>query len=411
MSMAMRAQQKQTLSLSLKTWLPLLQAPLQELDTLFRDYSYENPFLQVNSHFESNTFYSSTSDDKRDFIENISLDQESIYDKLSAQICEPIFPTPNSQKVALEIINHINNEGFLDKKEIPNIANSCNVTVEFVESIRQRFKYVEPIGVASFDMVESFIFQLEVLDIDEDLYNLTYKIVNNLKSIDKYYKHHRFDESKDIIKKFSNPPLIAYTPEQPYIIPDFFVEVSDKINLKINNNYYPDLEIDNSFKSKNEDIKAKLKEARDLVNLLELRKSTLYKLILVIIEKQIGFFVGSELKPLTMIDVANELGFEESTISRAVANKHIKCSRGVFPLKYFFTNAVSKDLSSSEIKSFILRLVDNEDKLTPMTDQDIADVIMKRYNMKIVRRTITKYRKLLNVSSSKERKKIYKVQS
>jgi RNA polymerase sigma-54 factor len=211
MSMAMRAQQKQTLSLSLKTWLPLLQAPLQELDTLFRDYSYENPFLQVNSHFESNTFYSSTSDDKRDFIENISLDQESIYDKLSAQICEPIFPTPNSQKVALEIINHINNEGFLDKKEIPNIANSCNVTVEFVESIRQRFKYVEPIGVASFDMVESFIFQLEVLDIDEDLYNLTYKIVNNLKSIDKYYKHHRFDESKDIIKKFSNPPLIAST--------------------------------------------------------------------------------------------------------------------------------------------------------------------------------------------------------
>jgi RNA polymerase sigma-54 factor len=410
MSMSVKVKQKQSLSLSLKTWLPLLQAPLQELDTMFRDYSYENPFLKVKSHFELNSFYVQDSTE-RDFIENVSFNKESLYDKINMQICKPMFPTPISQQVAREILSNIDSEGYFDIDDLDDIAQQCNVTKEFVESIRQRFKYIEPIGVASIDITESFLFQLERLDIDEELYDITSKIIHNLKNIDKYHKHNRFEESKEILKKFHNPPLVEYISEENYIIPDFFVEVDDKINLKINNSYYPDIEIDSSFKTKDSDIKDKLKEARDLVNLLELRKSTLYKLILVIIEKQTGFFIGSELKPLTMLDVANELGFEESTISRAVSNKYIKCSQGTFPLKHFFTNAVSKNLSSSEIKNFILRLVDNEDQQTPMKDQDIVDVIMQRYQLKIVRRTITKYRKLLNIPSSKERKKIYLVQN
>ena len=147
-----------------------------------------------------------------------------------------------------------------------------------------------------------------------------------------------------------------------------------------------------------------------MVNLLELRKSTLYKLILIIVEKQIAFFIGSELKPLTMSEVANELGFEESTISRAVSNKYIKCARGTYPLKYFFTNAVSKNLSSSEIKNYLSSVVEAEDHENPFTDQDLVEMVQKRYNVEMVRRTITKYRKLLDMPSSKERKKIYKMQ-
>jgi RNA polymerase sigma-54 factor len=132
---------------------------------------------------------------------------------------------------------------------------------------------------------------------------------------------------------------------------------------------------------------------------------------LIIVEKQIGFFVGSELKPLTMAQVADELGFEESTISRAVSNKYIKCERGTYSLKSFFTNAVSKNLSSSEIKNFMKNLIENEDKENPLTDEDIIELVMKRYNMSMVRRTITKYRKLLDIPSSKERKKVYKINS
>ena len=413
MALSLQTKQKQTLQLSLKTWLPLLQAPLQELDTIFKEYSYENPFLEVNSHFESSSFnrssYTSADDEKRGFIENMSIYNESIYDKIDSQICAPLFPTPNSQKVAREILFYINDEGYFEG-DIERIAIKCNVTNEFAESIRQRFRHIEPIGVGAYNLVESFMFQLGDLEIDEELYKISEKVIKNLKQIDKYHKHHRFEDIKETIKKFNNPPAVNYLCDQPYIIPDFFVEVDDDITIKINNDYYPDIVVNDPFKTKNEDIRAKLKEARDLVNLLELRKSTLYKIILIIVEKQIGFFIGSELKPLTMSEVAKEIGFEESTISRAVANKYIKCVRGTFSLKSFFTNAVSKNLSSSEIKNYISSVIVSESHEDPLTDQNLVDMVMQRYNVKMVRRTITKYRKLLDIPSSKERKKLYKVQ-
>jgi len=414
MALNLQHKQKQSLQLSLKTWLPLLQAPLQELDTIFKEYSYENPFLEVKSSFESSSFSNSSvnnsNDEKRGFIENMSTYHESIYDKIAQQISAPLFPTPKSQKIANEILFFINDEGYFEGN-IENIAIKCNVTTEFAQSIRQRFKHIEPVGVGAYDMKESFLFQLDDLDIDEELFNFTSKIISNLKNIDKYYKHHRFEDAKEIIKKFNTPPAIEYLEDQPYIIPDFFVEIDDDIRIKINNDYYPDIVVSDPFKTKNEDIKIKLKEARDLVNLLELRKSTLYKLILIIVEKQISFFVGSELKPLTMSEVANELGFEESTISRAVSNKYIRCERGTYSLKSFFTNAVTSNLSSSEIKNYLEQVIASEEHENPFTDQDLVDMVMKRYNMQMVRRTITKYRKLLDVPSSKERKKIYKMQS
>jgi RNA polymerase sigma-54 factor len=400
-SLSLGAKQKQNLQLSLRLWLPLLQAPLQDLETIFKEHSFENPFLEYSSSFESG--HSSNG-----FIEEINLYKESLYDKLSNQIGAPLFPTQNSQNVAFEIIENLDSDGYFDA-DSNDIAIKCNTTYEFVESVRKRFAYMEPCGIAAKDMVECFEFQLSQMNIDIELSAFIQKLVQNLKKIDKYHKHHYFEEATSIIKKLKSPPAIDYKEENEYIVPDFFVEVEEDIKVRINNSYYPDIVIKDPFKSKSDELKHQLKEARDLVNLLELRKSTLYKLVLIIVERQMGFFIGSELKPMTMAQVAEEIGFEESTISRAVSNKYIKCERGIFSLKSFFTNAVSKDLSSSEVKHYIQNLIDNEEHDTPLTDQDLVDKVMQRYNMKMVRRTITKYRKQLDIPSSKERKKIYKV--
>ena len=393
--------QKQGLQLSLRLWLPLLQAPVQDLETIFKEHSFENPFLEYQSSFESN--YSSGG-----FIEEINLHKDTLYDVVLNQLDAPLFPTPSSQKVAHEILMYIDSDGYFEG-DIEEIAIKCNTTKEFVERIRQRFAYLEPSGIGSLNLIESFVFQLSQVPVDEELNIFIQKVIQNLKNIDKYYKHHRFEEVTQIIKKFKSPPAVDFLEENTYIVPDFFVDVSNDISVKINQSYYPDIVIKDPFKSKNDELKHKLKEARDLVNLLELRKSTLYKLVLLIVEKQMGFFIGSELKPMTMAEVASDIGFEESTISRAVSNKYIKCDRGIFSLKSFFTNAVSKNLSSSEIKNYIQNIIENEDHEKPQTDQDLVDMVMQRYNMKMVRRTITKYRKLLDIPSSKERKKIYKV--
>lgn len=402
--------QKQGLQLSLRLWLPLLQAPLQDLETIFKEHSFDNPFLEYQSSFESNysSVSSGSSDSKSNFIENTSLYEESLYDIVSSQIEAPLFPTPMSQNVAHEILLYIDSDGYFEG-DIEKIAIKFNTTNEFVESIRQRFAYLDPAGIGSVNLTESFMFQLSQIPVDEELNLFMQKVIQNLKNIDKYHKHHRFEEATEIIKRFKSPPAVDYQAENSYIVPDFFVDVSNDITVTMNSSYYPDIVIKDPFKSKNDELKDKLKEARDLVNLLELRKSTLYKLVLLIVEKQMSFFIGSELKPMTMAQVAEDIGFEESTISRAVSNKYIKCDRGIFSLKSFFTNAVSKNLSSSEIKNYIQNLIENENHEEPLTDQDLVDNVMKRYNMKMVRRTITKYRKLLDIPSSKERKKIYKV--
>lgn len=404
--------QKQNLNLSLKLWLPMLQSSLQDLEKHLKDVSYENPFLELKKPKE---FYSnySLSGTNGEFIEAMATYDVSLNDKISEQICAPIFPTPNSQKVAFEILCDINEEGYFEG-DIEQIAITCNVFKEYVESIRQRFSQLEPSGVGALDLKESFLFQLDSLDmkIDDELYAFLKKIIKDIAHIDKYAAHHRFDAAKDIIKYFNNPPAIDYLNTNIQVIPDFFVEVGEDIDIKINHAYYPDIKVKDAFSTKNENIKEKIKEAKDLVNLLSLRKSTLYKIILIIVEKQISFFVGGELKPFSMQEIAAELGFAESTISRAVANKYIECNLGIYPLKFFFTNAVdNKDLSSSEIKSYIKSLVEYENKEEPLTDQDILESIEEKFNLQMVRRTITKYRKMLDVPSSKERKKLYKVEN
>ena len=404
--------QKQNLNLSLKMWLPMLQSSLQDLEKHLKNVAYENPFLEIKKpkEFYNNFMPQGTSGE---FIESLALYRESLNDKISGQICAPNFPTPNSQKVALEILCDINEEGYFEGN-IEEIANTCNVFKEYVESIRQRFSRLEPSGIGAINLSESFLFQLDACDkkIDDELYNFIKKIIKDIAHLDKYAGHHRFEDAKNIIKYFNNPPAIDYINTNIQIIPDFYVEIGEDINVKINHAYYPDIEVKDPFTSKNQTIKDKLKEARDLVNLLNLRKSTLYKIVLLIVEKQIGFFVGGELKPFSMQELAKELGFAESTISRAVANKYIECSLGIFPLKHFFTNAVNnKDLSSSQIKSYIKSLVEYEDKETPLTDQHILEMVYEKFDLKMVRRTITKYRKMLNIPSSKERKKLYKVEN
>ena len=411
-SFSISTAQKQNLNLSLKLWLPMLQTSIQDLESYLTNLSYENPFLEVKKSKDFFTNFTSNGI-SGEFVESLALYATSLNDKLSDQIeDETLFPTPNSKKVALEILCDINENGYFDG-DIEKIAQTCNVYKEYVEAIRQRFSRLEPSRVGALYLEESFLFQLDAFDrkIDDELYNFTKKIIKDISHIDKYASHHRFNDAKDIIKYFNNPPAIEYINDNVQVIPDFFIEIGEDIDIKINNAYYPDIKVKNPFNTKNENIKEKLKEAKDLVNLLNLRKSTLYKIVLIIVEKQISFFVGGELRPFSMQEIASELGFAESTISRAVANKYVECNLGIFPLKYFFSNAVDKDLSSSQIKSYIKSLVEYEDKEIPLTDESILEFIETKFSLKMVRRTITKYRKMLDIPSSKERKKLYKVEN
>ena len=109
------------------------------------------------------------------------------------------------------------------------------------------------------------------------------------------------------------------------------------------------------------------------------------------------------------------MGYNPSTISRAIANKYLECPRGTIALKSFFTASLGADgdgeeVSNAAIKDFILHVIKNENAQKPLSDLKILELAQKEFSVSMVRRTITKYRKALNIGSSSERKRIYEMQ-
>ncbi len=182
--------------------------------------------------------------------------------------------------------------------------------------------------------------------------------------------------------------------------------------MHLNDDYYPEIIIDTEGVDESHAfVSQKIKDAKDLVDALEMRKATLYKIGLMIVEYQYDFFMGKSIKPMKLKDLADDLSRNPSTISRAIANKYLSCSRGVIPLKQFFAAALEEEISNSAIKEYMLELVKKENRLKPMSDLKLLELIEKKFEIKMVRRTITKYRQQFNIASSSERKKLYTLSS
>lgn len=420
MKQALHLKQKQLPRLSMQTWLPLLQCSLSDLDKHLQVITSENPCLEVNSGFEVSESSSASSHQaymeyqnhvsnaSSDEIEWMSVSTQSLYEKLDYQICAPLFPTPISQKIAHQIIFYINDEGYFEG-DLKEIAKACDTDVYQVEQIRQRFAYLEPVGVGAVDYKESFLFQLNEHELDDELSILMSALIIHFEDIEKYMNHSRIHDAKEIMQHFRNPPALDYMEQEEQILPDIFVEFKkEELTIRVNNSFYPDLTVNQIDKYDNF-AKQKFKEARELVKLLDLRKATLYNVALVLIEKQYDFFMGGELQPLRLQDVADVLGFNESTISRAISDKFLECDRGTYSFKDFFSNAIG-DVSTSEIKHFMQRLVASEDKEKPFSDKILHERIEERFGVQMVRRSIAKYRQELDIPSFKDRKFLYKLE-
>lgn len=417
MKQAFSLKQKQLPRLSMQTWLPLLQCSLSDLDKHLQVATNDNPCLEVSSGFEVSEsssdsshrayldYQNHVSNASSDEIEWMSVSTQSLYEKLDEQISAPLFPTPISQKIARQIIFYINEEGYFEG-DVKEIAKQCETDVYRVEQVRQRFAYLEPAGIGAVDYKESFLFQLNDYDLDDELSILMSALIIHFEDIEKYVKHKRIHDAKEVLQHFSNPPALAYMSNDEQLLPDIFIEFKkEELTIRINNAFYPDLKVTQIDKYDNF-AKQKFKEARELVKLLDLRKATLYNVALVLIEKQYAFFMGGELQPLRLQDVADVLGFNESTISRAISEKFLECERGTFAFKDFFSNAIG-EVSTSEIKHFLQRLVSSEDKLKPFSDKILHEKVEERFGVQMVRRSIAKYRQELDIPSFKERKFLY----
>ena len=408
---------KHKLSQTLRNWLPILQADISSLKETLDEASKDNPFVEIKS---GNEVSSRTHNPKErhqyqknavtDEIEAMNSSKKSLYDILFEQITPPFFLTKKSKKIAYAIIDNLNENGYFDV-EIDKFAKDIDESVDDIEQVRKKFAYLEPHGIGAVDLLESFLFQLDHYDLEDDVYHCTKRIIEDFENIESYQKEKFFNDAIRIIKKFHNPPAIAYQSEQVQIIPDIFIETKNgKLEVSLNETYYPAIEIElGGIEDKFDFVKEKIKDARLLVDALDMRKATLTKIALMIVEYQYDFFIGGSVKPMKLDDLAIDLERHHSTISRAIANKYLSCERGIFPIKSFFAIGMGEDgeTSNREIKEFIKDVIKKEDHKKPLSDNKIVAEVQKEFNIKIGRRTVTKYRIQANIASSSERKKLY----
>ncbi len=158
-------------------------------------------------------------------------------------------------------------------------------------------------------------------------------------------------------------------------------------------------------------LRTQLQEARWLLKGLEARGETLLKVVRCLLLQQSGFLEFGEqaLRPLTLREVASELGLHESTISRAIARKYVRTPRGTLPLRAFFASGIDTDgggeASSTAIQAMIRRLIEAENPRKPLSDAKLAD-LLKASGIPVARRTVAKYREAMNISASHERVRI-----
>ena len=409
---------KHKLSNTLRNWLPILHSSLSDLEEAMNPFIESNPVVEIESGFEEEyekkipkkIISRAVNNSRTEQIEALTIQYRSLYEVLDEQIEAPLFPTPLSQNIAMYVVENLDENGYYEG-DSDKFCEKNNIDIIEFEKIRGRFSNVEPVGIGAKDLAESFMFQLDDSDIKDSNYNLACEIIQNINEIYSYSKRDGFNEVMRVISTFKNPPAIDYQEDSQQIIPDLMIFFNEdkSIEVKLNNAYYPTIHIDTNYKVKHEFITTKLKEAKSLVDALEMRKATLYKVGLMIVEYQYEFFTGGDIMPLTLKTLADEFGHNPSTISRAIASKYIACDRGIFAMKDFFTTAIDDDLSNATIKDFVVLNIKQENREKPLSDMKLLELVQNKFKVKMVRRTIAKYRKQLNIAGSSERKKLYRL--
>lgn len=382
---------------------------------------------------------------------------ESFLEELEQQV--GLLDLTDEQKlIADQILGSLDQDGYFRREIeaiVDNIAFNKGVLTssDEVEKVRKEIQQLDPPGVASRDLRDCLLVQLELMDAGVEGRENAIAMLRD--HWDLFEKKHfsklkkKLDISDEELKaafecvKGLDPKPggdgSAVDDTQNYIEPDFEVyyqpaehqengdeEAGDFI-ITLNNSNVPPLHIsprykkmwDDLKKKKNKNkqtketksfIKSKIESAQWFIDSIRQRQNTLMNTMKTIVALQEDFFKhGEGLKPMILKDIAERVNLDISTISRVVNGKYVQTHFGVFELKYFFSEGLEtqsgEEVSSREVKNAVQQIVDNEDKQKPLSDQAIAD-LLKEQGYKVARRTVSKYREKLNIPVARLRKQI-----
>jgi len=367
-------------------------------------------------------------EDERPSFENLLTRKGTLLDHLLWQLHMGRFPEEEIV-IGEEIIGNIDEEGYL-RAALDEIGLACSVSEEVVLPVLERIQEFDPTGVAARDLRECLLIQARFLGMRGSVVEKI--LLNHIKDLEtRKYKQIARDLGVDlnqvliaakIIGGFDPRPGRIYGSEDvQYISPDIFIyKIADDYVVMLNDEGLPNLKVNpfyseargnGSMDSKAEEyISEKIRSAQWLIKSIQQRQRTIHKVAKSIVKFQREFLdCGIEyLRPLVLRDVAEDIGMHESTISRVTTNKYMQTPQGMFELKYFFNSGLSTSegdfVASESVKNRIKEIIEKEDPRKPLSDQKIAEMLFGQ-TVNIARRTVTKYRELLRIGSSSERKR------
>jgi RNA polymerase sigma-54 factor len=399
---------------------------LESLSDSFKDYLNESgPYRKRVS--------SDDPDKKLEAIKNTAARPQSLHEYLTEQ-WGLVEAEPGVKKAGDMIIDYIDGRGYLSVRlEQLHNKDKGDFTIDDLNEALELVQKLEPAGVGARDLGECLLIQMaqsgEDMSFESRLITEHMKelLDNKLPEIAK-----KMNCSIDVINKaierlskldFSPGMQVGWDQNHP-ITPDVIVELldnSDQYSVRLADYDLPRLRVNNYYAKMAKNIKTadktkkflqnNLRSAQWIIDAIEQRKNTLLKVTKAIVRFQKDFFEKGQLHlhPLPMSKIADEVGVHLATVSRAVAGKYVQCSWGVLPLRKFFSGGTEdvngSSLSWEAIRAKLQQIIDAEDKSKPLNDEQIRKKLSELGIKHLARRTVAKYRKLLNIPAARFRKK------
>ena len=399
--------------------------PLQNEDFNYEQYisDDETPGYMLRQE------YSPADNDRR---EVPIIGGNSLIEELKSQVYLTHMTKPQ-RHIAKWVLGNIDDDGYLRRTTEQLVDDlmfqeQISVTDEEMEDIVRQIKEFDPPGIASANLQECLLKQLDCKEPKTEAIHLAMNILSNhfekiIQRLD--CTEEEFQAAVQEMVRLNQKPANAfsgsmYETQKETIIPDFTIEERDEeLFVVLNTGDIPELHVSRDYSEmlenykkmpKNEEtrqatqfIRQKLDAARWFIDAIKQRNETLMKTMTAILQCQYDFFLDGEessLKPMKMQDIADKTGYDISTISRVSNSKYVETRFGIYPLKYFFSesmiNAEGDEISTREIKKLLQEVVDAEDKQNPLTDEQLVAVLAE-HGYPIARRTIAKYREQLDI--------------
>ncbi len=416
--------------------------PLQNEDFNYEQYvsDDETPSYMLRQQ------YSAPDEDRR---EVPIIGGSSLIEELKSQIYLTKMTKPQ-RHIAKWVLGNIDDDGYLRRTteqlvDDLSFQEQISITDEEMADIVRQIKEFDPPGIASANLQECLLKQLEVKEPQTEAIQLAYTIIADY--FEAFSKHHfdkiklklnctdeQFQAAVQEIVHLNQKPANAFTgsmyeTQRDTIIPDFTIEErDDELFVVLNTGDIPELHVSREYSDMLADysampqtpqnkqaaqfIRSKLDSARYFIDAIKQRNETLMKTMTAILKFQYDFFLDGEetsLRPMILQDIADRTGYDVSTISRVSNSKYVQTRFGIYPLKYFFseamTNAEGDEISTREIKKILQEVVEDEDKRNPLTDEQLVEALAA-HGYPIARRTIAKYRDLLGIPVARLRKTV-----